>query len=136
MKHIQAFHGSVTSLLVKRGLDSVAVLNACNAYRGSVKVADSDHKSVTTLSGKISAKGMDNRKLTFKDSITEKSATGKGNVPAPGQLLAFSDWLRKGTDTFGASLEITEFPPDVEDWLSVKAQTFAPVQGCAEPAKA
>lgn len=131
MKHVEAFHGSITRRLTEMGLDSRAVLNACNAFRGSIKSdpKKAKHDTETKLTGQITAKGLDNRKLTFKDSITEKAETEKGSVPAPGRLLAFSDAL-KAMDKYGHSLVVTEFEPELEEWLN-ETVAFRPVQGPA-----
>ena len=129
MKHVDAFHGSITRRLTEMGLDSKAVLNACNAFRGSVK-ADPEKttaKTETKLAGAVTTKGVDNRRLTFKDSIVEKAQTEKGSVPMPGRLLAFSDAL-KALDKFGATLAVSSLDTEVEEWLETTT-AFRPVQG-------
>ena len=132
MKHVQSFHGSVTALLTKQGYDSVAVLAACNAWRGSIKSGEETAKSEVKLSGQITAKGIDNRKLSATDKITVKAK--EIGYTAAGALLALSDDCRRMTEKHGATMVLTGFPETVEEWLD--RDTFRPVQGPAEKSKA
>jgi hypothetical protein len=133
MKHVRSFNGSITSALLALGLDSVKVLEAANAWRGSVKGQSPDTKCVTKLVGKVGAKS-DNRYLSLTDSEKQKAKTAKGDVPAVGRLVALSDALSEVTDKFGASIPAVTLPDDIIDWLeSVESFKLAPVQGCALP---
>lgn len=128
MKHVNQFNGAITRTLTKMGLDSGKVLAACNAWRGGVKAnkdADNvkiDVASETKLTGAITKKGQDNRKLTVRD--TEKTAVKSLSYSAPGALLALSDALTALTDRHGITLEVTELPVDVVNWLD--RETFRP----------
>lgn len=128
VKHISSFHGAVTALLTKQGYDSVAVLAACNAWRGSVKPSEEEAKTKVTLSGRVNADGDDKRKLAVSDTV--RSSAKKIGWTAPGALLALSDALRQLTEKHEASVILTEFSPDIADWLD--RDTFRPVQGPAE----
>lgn len=128
MKHISSFHGSVTALLVKLGYDSSAVLQACNAWRGSIKAENEETKSEVKLSGKVNANGDDKRKLSAIDRTVGKA---KDIVySAAGGLIALSDELRRVTERHGATVVLTEFPEAIADWLD--RDTFRPLQGPAE----
>lgn len=135
MKHVESFHPSITLALHNLGLDSKAVLNAVNAWRGSVKADPSKTKSegTTKISGQVTSKGKDNRQIKMVDKITEKSETEKGEVPMPGRLLAFSDAL-KSLDKFGNVLKVVGFEPELGEWLE-STVSFRPVQGPVQAPK-
>lgn len=126
MKHINSFHGSISALLLSKGLDSKQVLSACNAYRGSVR-ADAEKTKIvseTKLTGKLTDKA-DGRRLTFSDKERYSSKTEKGEVPAPGLLVALSDALLKLTEVHGATVALNEFSLEIEGWLYAKREAFA-----------
>lgn len=117
MKHINSFHGSITALLTRLGLDSKEVLNACNAYRGAVKASEAPEvTSETKLTGRINKNGDDKRTLSFTDK--EKTVAKKVSYSAPGALIALSDELRRVTEKHGATIVLEEFPAEIADWLN------------------
>lgn len=116
MKHVEMFHGAVTRLLTKQGLDSKLVLDACNAWRGSIKASESEVTSEVKLAGRVNKSGDDKRVLNLTDKETTKAK--KAGYTAPGALLALSDELKRVTERHGATIELTEFPVDIVDWLA------------------
>ena len=120
------FNGSVTLKLTAMGLDSRLVLEACNAYRGSIE-ANSDKTKVvseTKLTGKLTEK-KDGRRLTFNDRERYSSQTDKGDVSPPGLLLAFNDAIAKLIEVHDGTVVIDDFPPAIEQWLEWKRTVFA-----------
>ena len=114
------------------GLDSKVVLDACNAWRGSV-VADSSKtksKSEVKLGGRVLKDGEDKRNLAVHDSIKE---TAKVEYSPAGALISLSDALRVLSERHDASVKLIEFPPEIADWLD--RDTFRPIQGPQEAPK-
>jgi hypothetical protein len=98
------------------GLDSKVVLDACNAWRGSIK-AESDRTKVTSevkLGGRVLKDGEDKRTLAVKDSIKE---TAKVGYRPEGALVSLSDALRVLSERHDASVKLIEFPPEITSWL-------------------
>lgn len=117
MKHIATFNGAVTSKLHSMGLNSKAVLCACNAWRGSVKGEETKSGNIAKvkLTGTVNKSGEDKRTLTVSDktSITAK----KLEVTMPGLLVAISDGLTELTDKLGISVGEITFPDVLVEWL-------------------
>lgn len=131
MKHISAFNGAVTARLTNMGLNSKAVLCACNAWRGGIK-GEEETKSTTKMVGKVSKKG-DGRSLNVSDDV--KLRAKKVGLCMPGMLVGISDELTKLTDSYGVSLTVAEFPAELEEWLlTTEAFKFKPVESPATPA--
>lgn len=131
MKHVSSFHGAVTSLLTRQGYDSSVILDACNAYRGSIKALEADVTSETKLAGKVTAKGDDKRTLAFKDKEITKAS--KVSYAAPGALLALSDELKRVTERHGATVTLESFPYEIAAWID--RDSFRMVQGPEEAPK-
>ena len=129
MKHIDSFNGAVTARLTELGLDSKAVLCACNAWRGGIKGEETANSTVK-LVGKVSKKG-DGRTLNVSDDI--KVRAKKAGLCMPGMLVGISDELTKLTDSYGLRVSVAEFPTKLEEWLLTTA-AFQPKQHAAVPA--
>lgn len=121
MKHISSFHGSITAFLTRSGYRSSAVLQACNAWRGSQKGEEAKSTGKVSLSGKVTEKGKDNRKLTVTDNVTHKAE--KLAYSAPGALIALSEELEKVQAKHGVSIELAQLPQEIAVWLD--RPTFA-----------
>ncbi len=123
MKHIDSFNGAVTARLSELGLNSSAVLCACNAWRGGIK-GEEDAKSSVKMVGKVSKKG-DGRSLNVSDDI--KVRAKKAGLCMPGMLVGISDELTKLTDSYGLRITVAEFPLELEEWL-LSTEAFKPAK--------
>ncbi len=124
MKHIDSFNGAVTARLSELGLNSRAVLCACNAWRGGIKGDEAPPKLSVKMVGKVSNKG-DGRTLNVSDDV--KVRAKKIVICMPGMLVGISDELTKLTDSYGLRITVAEFPPELEEWL-LSTEAFKPAK--------
>ena len=122
MKELASFNGAVTAAIHSLGLNSRKVLNAVNAWVGSLEVSDSpeskDKVDITAkakLSGKVTAKGDDKRVITIVES--EKRKVVRKHT-WQGALYALSTACDELVERHGITLEISTFSPEIESALS------------------
>lgn len=115
MKQLETFNGAVTSCLHEMGLSSVKVLNAVNAWVGSVNIGDgqADKVDVTAgakLSGSVTKKGEDKRVITIKES---EKRTAKRSWTWQGGLYALSTACDDLVNRHGVALTVSELPQEI-----------------------
>jgi len=127
MKHVKSFHGAVSAALLKMDVDAVKVLEAVNAWRGSVK-GEENTESRCKITGKVSKKGEDNRRFALTDKTKEAYKSEKGGVVPQSVILSVSDALHKITDDLGACVGEVSLPHEITWWLQKSAFALNSVQ--------
>jgi len=140
MKELASFNGAVTAAIHNLGLNSRKVLNAVNAWVGSLEVSDApeskDKVDITAkakVSGKVTAKGDDKRVVTITES--EKRKVVRKHC-WQGALYALSTACDEMTDRHGVVLEISAFSPEIESALvrdSFRDKAPVPVEPAPTP---
>ena len=118
MNKLNCFNSAVSAALIRNGYDSAKVLSAVNAVVCGIE-SRSDKTKVTskaTLAGRITEKAGDKRTVTIRESEKRQSAAIAYSPQLA--LYALSSACDQLTDRHVVSLEIEEFPPEVETWLS------------------
>lgn len=118
MNKLNYFNDAVSRALTRKGYDGNKVLSAINAVVCGIE-ARSDKTKVAakaTLAGKVSEKAGDRRTVTIRESERRQSEAVAYSPQLA--LYALSSACDALTDRHGVSLEIGEFSPEVEMWLS------------------